>query len=66
MFAIEYHCPACKPTHQGRFFKRPDAADLARYAEAAGAWSRTRASYVPGDEIPAEDETDRLRTHPPQ
>jgi len=26
LFALEYHCPSCRPTHSGRFFKRPDAA----------------------------------------
>lgn len=34
LFAIEYHCSQCKPRHSGRFFKTPDAADLARFAEA--------------------------------
>ena len=28
MWAIEYHCVSCKPSHAGRFFKRPDADDL--------------------------------------
>lgn len=60
MFAIEYHCHICKPRHQGRFFKRPDSNDLAKYAEAAQTWSRDRKIYVPDDEIPAGDETDRL------
>lgn len=60
MFAIEYHCPRCKPDHEGRFFKKPDADDLSNYAEAAKSWHRMRASYVPGDKIPPGDETDRL------
>ena len=28
LFAIEYHCPKCKPSHRGRFFKKPDKTDL--------------------------------------
>ncbi|MDR3038669.1 MAG: DUF1156 domain-containing protein [Candidatus Adiutrix sp.] len=34
LFALEYHCPKCKPAHKGRFFKSlgftpPELADLA-------------------------------------
>lgn len=60
MFAIEYHCSHCRPLHQGRFFKKPDSRDLAKCAEAADRWRRMRAIYVPDDEIPSGDETDRL------
>lgn len=60
MFAIEYHCLFCRPHHQGRFFKKPDANDLAKYAEAAKVWHQMRPTYVPDDEIPPGDETDRL------
>jgi hypothetical protein len=60
MFAIEYHCLFCRPRHQGRFFKKPDANDLAKYAEAVQVWCRTRPIYVPDNEIPPGDETDRL------
>lgn len=60
MVAIEYHCPACKPHHVGRFFKKPDAGDLAKYAAAAATWARLNPLYVPDDEIPRGDETDRL------
>ncbi len=60
MFAIEYHCPLCKPRHQGRFFKKPDSNDVAKYAEAVHSWRRMQAIYVPDDEIPSGDETDRL------
>lgn len=60
MFAIEYHCPRCKPGHEGRFFKKPDADDLSKYAEAVQNWHRMRASHVPDDKIPPGDETDRL------
>ena len=60
MFAIEYHCAACKPTHQGRFFKRPDVEDLALENSAAARLQITRRLPIPDDEIPAGDETDRL------
>ena len=60
LFALEYHCHACKPEHQGRFFKKPDAQDLARYAEASETLRRMRPSFIPDDAIPAGDETDRL------
>lgn len=60
MVAIEYHCSTCKPHHQGRFFKKPDKEDLAKYEEASKAWAGLRADYVPDDVIPPGDETDRL------
>lgn len=60
MFAIEYHCLKCRPTHEGRFFKRPDRADLRRYAEAEARLAALRPEYVPKDEIPIGDETNRL------
>jgi adenine-specific DNA methylase len=63
MIALEYHCWRCKPTHEGRFFKRPDADDLARYAEAEErleqAAGRLR-RFIPSEEIPPGDESDRL------
>ncbi len=60
MFAIEYHCPACKSRHHGRFFKKPDPDDLEKFGGAVQEWSRIRARFVPDDEIPRGDETDRL------
>lgn len=60
LFAIEYHCPSCFPKHTGRFFKVPDADDMARVEEARNTWGRMRASFVPDDEIPPGDETNRL------
>ncbi len=60
MFAIEYHNHKRKAEHRGRFFKRPDAEDLAR-AEAAGQrWKQLSTSFVPDEAIPPGDETDRL------
>ena len=60
MFAIEYHCPLCKGNHQGRFFKKPDAEDLAKYAEAGRRLAGMKTNFIPLDLIPAGDETDRL------
>jgi adenine-specific DNA methylase len=60
LFAMEYHCPSCKPRHMGRFFKVPDADDLKRAAESEAQWDRTRSQYAPDDEIPPGDETNRL------
>ncbi|MEW6227467.1 MAG: hypothetical protein AB1700_05135 [Bacillota bacterium] len=53
MFAIEYHCARYRPRHKGRFFKKPDADDLAKYAEASRRWAETAPSFVPNEEIPA-------------
>jgi len=60
MFAIEYHCPTCKPSHTGRFFKEPEAADLTTYETAVTEFQKTGHEFIPKDEIPPGDETDRL------
>lgn len=60
LFAIEYHCHACRPHHAGRFFKRPAGEDLARYERATETWSKLEPRFAPSDLIPAGDETDRL------
>ncbi len=60
LYAMEYHCPRCKPSHTGRFFKKPDDQDMARNTEVERRWSRMRPKYVPDDEIPSGDETNRL------
>jgi adenine-specific DNA methylase len=60
LFAMEYHCPECKPSHKGRFFKKPDDKDIANSKEAAQRWSRMRPKYVPEAQIPSGDETNRL------
>ncbi len=60
MWAIEYHCESCKPHHAGRFFKRPDHEDLAKFDAARLALSQASDLPIPGDEIPPGDETDRL------
>lgn len=63
LFAIEYHCSLCKPAHRGRFFKKPDATDLARSDEVNEIWHRTRPRFVPTDEIVWGPETNRLRKY---
>ena len=60
MFAMEYHCHACRAEHTGRFFKRPDDGDLERYAEAEQRLQKARVRFIPDDPIPAGDETNRL------
>ncbi len=60
LFAIEYYCPSCRERHVGRYFKAPDSNDLARVREAEQKWVETRPEYVPDDEIPSGDETNRL------
>lgn len=60
LFALEYHCPDCKPTHQGRFFKAPDAADLTRFKEAESRLKASDQVFIPDNEIPPGDESDRL------
>ena len=60
LFAIEYHNPHRKAQHKGRFFKKPDAGDLARAGEAARRWEQLSARFVPDESIPSGDETDRL------
>ena len=60
MFAIEYHNSRRRGEHRGRFFKRPDAEDLARAEAAAQRWEQSAPRFVPDDAIPSGDETDRL------
>lgn len=61
LWAIEYHCARCKPSMTGRFFKRPDADDLAKYNSASLALAERRNSLpLPDDEVPSGDESDRL------
>lgn len=60
LFAIEYHCPTCKPSHFGRFFKKPDDQDIKLVIEAEIRFSRMHPKHVPDDDIPRGDETNRL------
>ncbi len=61
MWAIEYFCPQCKPSKEGRFFKCPDASDLERFAAASEQFTRDASRLpIPDDAIPDGDETKRL------
>lgn len=60
MFAMEYVCRSCRHVHSGRFFKKPDDADLANFREAQSRWAKTVSPFVPDDKIPPGDESDRL------
>lgn len=60
LFAMEYHCSKCKPSHLGRFFKNPDADDLSKINDAKYRFSQLHPQYIPSAEIPSGDETNRL------
>lgn len=60
LWAVEYHCAACKPLQEGRFFKKPDADDLDRFLAARRRLEESVDLPIPDDEIPTGDETDRL------
>jgi adenine-specific DNA methylase len=60
LFAIEYSNARQKDKHAGRFFKKPDAKDLARTVEASSRWRSLKSTFVPTQTIPPGDETDRL------
>ncbi len=60
MFAIEYYNPERKAGHKGRFFKTPDADDIALMSAATERWNQIAARFVPDQDIPAGDETARL------
>ena len=60
LWAMEYHCARCKPKHEGRFFKVPDAADRARVRRAKALLEANSGLPIPQDEILPGDETARL------
>ena len=60
LFAIEYYNPERKAEHKGRFFKKPDSADITRMSAATRRWEQMSARFVPDQQIPAGDETARL------
>ncbi|SPJ15919.1 Adenine-specific DNA methylase containing a Zn-ribbon-like protein [Syntrophobacter sp. SbD2] len=61
MWAIEYHCSACKPNHKGRFFKTPDKEDLKRCFNAKRTLEERQSEFlIPSAPIPLGDETKRL------
>jgi putative DNA methylase len=60
LFALEYHCPKCKPGHKGRFFKSPGPEDLDKVRDATRRWKKLDPSSIPDDAILHGDESDRL------
>ena len=60
MFAIEYHCPSCSVSRRGRLFKKPSQADLIKFDQARERFEGMDARFVPEDQIPSGDETNRL------
>ena len=60
MFAIEYHNALRRDEHRGRFFKKPDAKDLARYKDTVEKQRAILPQFVPDQEILSGDETDQL------
>ena len=60
LFALEYFNPMRKAGHRGRFFKKPDVADLQRMEEAKARWRGLRPKFAPDECVPAGDETRRL------
>ena len=60
LFAMEYYNAERKAEHRGRFFKKPDADDLARVSAAVQRWEQMAPRFVPDQCIPAGDETARL------
>jgi hypothetical protein len=60
LFAIEYYNPIRNARHKGRFFKKPNADDLALAQAAAKRWEALKAEFVPTEHILPGDETDRL------
>ncbi len=60
LFAIEYYNPKRKAVHKGRFFKKPDADDIARASAAMSRWTGLDVRFAPDQIIPPGDETHRL------
>ena len=61
LWAMEYHCPKCKPGWRGRFFKRPDEEDVKRVGRAEKLLVELgEALPIPDDPIPPGDESTRL------
>jgi putative DNA methylase len=60
LFAIEYFNPVRKKQHEGRFFKKPDAADLEKVRLADARLAALSPRFIPDEEILQGDETNRL------
>jgi adenine-specific DNA methylase len=63
LYAIEYHCDVCAGRadgRKGRLFKKAGPEELAKFEEAAERLQKMLPKFIPGDAIPAGDETERL------
>jgi putative DNA methylase len=60
MWALEYHCARCRPYRAGRFFKKPEAAEMQRVEAASAIMESMRELPIPDGAIPNGDETNRL------
>jgi len=60
LYAVEYNCSDCYSDVDGRQFKAPDEEDRRRVEEAKERFEAFGDQYVPDDEIPEGDESDRL------
>jgi adenine-specific DNA methylase len=60
LIAMEYYCPRCYGNHAGRFFKSPDNEDIKKLHEAEGNLALLGSHFIPNDDIPSGDETNRL------
>jgi adenine-specific DNA methylase len=60
LIAMEYYCHHCCKIHTGRFFKTPDKEDLKKLNEAERRFSLLEPCFIPNDDIPSGDETNRL------
>lgn len=60
LFGMEYHCPHCKPAHEGRFFRTATASDLDRYRQAERMLAQRDGLPIPDEAIPDGEETRRL------
>jgi len=60
LFALEYHCASCRTSRSGRFFKAPESGDHEKYYEAERRLAGLSSPFIPDDEIPTGDETNRL------
>lgn len=60
LFGLEYHCPRCRESHRGRFFKTAGDEDARIYEQSAQLFAASPELPIPDDEIPDGDETKRL------
>jgi hypothetical protein len=60
LIAIEYYCSRCDESRTGRFFKSPDNEDIKKLHEAEYRLALLDPHFIPNDDIPSGDETNRL------